>query len=75
MFKNTAFEIEKLNWNPRKAVNMSYMFADSMFNGDINSWDVSNVEEMQGMFANNISFNKPLSNWNTKKCNDMSYMF
>jgi hypothetical protein len=29
---------------------MDYMFANSIFNGDISSWDVSNVINMQYMF-------------------------
>ena len=33
------------------------MFNDSKFNGDISSWDVSNVENMRYMF-----FNSPLQN-------------
>ena len=29
---------------------MSYLFEDSDFNGDISKWDVSNVTDMEGMF-------------------------
>ena len=29
---------------------MSYLFADSDFNGDISKWDVSNVRNMKAMF-------------------------
>ena len=31
---------------------MSEVFYYSRFNGDISEWDVSNVEDMHGMFAN-----------------------
>ena len=30
--------------------NMSELFVDSIFNGDISKWDVSHVEDMWGMF-------------------------
>ena len=29
---------------------MLYMFYESEFNGDISNWDVSNVNNMRGMF-------------------------
>ena len=31
---------------------MSYMFANNKFNGNISKWDVSNVTNMSDMFAN-----------------------
>ena len=30
--------------------NMSYLFANTDFNGNISDWDVSNVKDMSGMF-------------------------
>ena len=33
-----------------KITNMSQLFLDSKFNGDISEWDVSNVENMGFMF-------------------------
>ena len=43
--------------------------------GEINNWDVSNVEYMTGMFANASSFNQPLNNWNVSKVTNMGGMF
>ena len=43
-------------------IDMSYLFADSDFNGDISKWDVSNVENMQGMFSRS-TFNGDISDW------------
>ena len=43
--------------------------------GEINNWDVSNVEYMSGMFANASSFNQPLNNWNVSKVTNMGGMF
>ena len=36
----------------------------SSFNGDLSSWDVSNVTSMVRMFAQASSFNGDLSSWN-----------
>ena len=40
--------------------------------GEINNWDVSNVEYMSGMFANASSFNQPLNNWNVSKVTNIA---
>jgi surface protein len=46
---------------------MSGMFWENpKFNGDISSWDVSNVDNMSCMFFNAKSFKKDLSMWNVK---------
>ena len=42
------------------------MFAYSKFNGDISSWNVSNVEDMWGMFYRS-KFNQDISNWKINK--------
>ena len=43
---------------------MSYLFSGSKFNGDISEWDVSNVDNMRGMFLDS-KFNGDISKWNT----------
>ena len=53
---------------------MSYLFWESLFNGDISKWNVSNVEYMPNMF-NNSSFNKPIRDWNTPNVESMLGMF
>jgi hypothetical protein len=45
--------------------NDKYMEID--FNENINVWDVSNVENMEGMFEGCFKFNKPLDKWNVSK--------
>lgn len=60
---------------PTYVKNTSGMFNSAVFNDDINMWDVSNVENMKGMFAYNSSFNKPLNLWNVRNVKDMKEMF
>ena len=54
---------------------MSRIFAFSAFCGNISKWDVSNVTNMQWMFASASAFNQPIDNWDVSGVNDMSYMF
>jgi surface protein len=55
---------------------MSYMFAlATLFNGNINSWDVSTVTNMNGTFAGATSFNSNLNSWNVSNVTEMSSMF
>ncbi len=48
------------------------MFMDAyMFNQPLNSWNVSNVKNMRGMFHGASSFNQPLDRWDTSNVIDM----
>lgn len=53
---------------------MSEMFGDSRFNGDISKWDVSNVTDMTQMFCWS-DFNGDISKWDVSNVTDMSKMF
>ena len=53
---------------------MSYLFADSDFNGDISKWDVSNVTDMEGMFDSS-KFNGDISKWNVSNVIHKLYIF
>ena len=53
---------------------MSGLFADTSFDGDISGWDVSNVTDMAGMFGS-ASFNGDISGWDVSNVTDMSGMF
>lgn len=57
-----------------KVSDMSGIFADSKFNGDISKWDVSNAIDMSELFARS-AFNGDISNWNVSNVRDMSRMF
>lgn len=53
---------------------MSALFYNKNFNGNISEWDVSNVVSMYSMFKCS-KFNGDISGWQTGKVKDMSYMF
>lgn len=46
----------------------------SMFNGDISRWDVSNVEDMFGLFSHS-RFNGDISKWDVSNVTSMRSMF
>ena len=54
---------------------LSYLFGDSKFNGDISKWDVSKVEIMEGMFYNCYKFNGDISNWDVHNVTNMDKIF
>ena len=57
-----------------KITDMSDMFSESKFNGDISNWNVSSVRDMGFMFWNS-EFNRDISNWNVSSLMNMNGMF
>ena len=53
---------------------MSELFKNSPFNGDISRWNVANVTNMSEMFMHS-DFNGDISKWNTSKVKTMNWMF
>jgi surface protein len=62
-------------WNVSSVTNVSRMFDRSSFNGNIISWDVSNVTRMDWMFFSNTSFNQNIGGWDVSSVTNMSRMF
>ena len=56
---------------------MSGLFRQSIFDGDITNWDVSNVKDMSFMFeyADFTGKNSDLSQWDVSNVDLMNYMF
>ena len=57
-----------------KITNLSYLFYNSHFNGDISQWDVSNVQTMENMFCDSY-FNGDISEWDVSSVRSMKRMF
>lgn len=53
---------------------MSWLFFQLQFNGDISKWDTSNVVNMEGMFYE-TEFNNDISKWNVSRVKNMESMF
>ena len=57
-----------------RVTDMSELFMNSAFNGDISQWNVSNVRDMERMFSHSI-FKGDLSKWDVSNVRNMSGMF
>jgi len=62
---------------PSTILYLGYTFAliDQSSIQNLDSWDVSNVTNMQGLFYFASSFNQDISGWDVSNVTDMSYMF
>ena len=53
---------------------MSWIFAESKFNGDISKWNTSKVKNMECMFHGSV-FNGDISRWDVSNVENMYRMF
>jgi len=72
--KSNGIECSLNHIDISKVPNISYLFQDSAFNGDISEWDTSNVKDMHGMFFHS-RFNGDISKWDVSKVENMKFMF
>jgi surface protein len=72
---NYTFGDSTYNVFTGQVITMSQLFDHTVFNSNINYWDVSNVTSMYQTFYNADAFNQPLNNWDVSSVASMSAMF
>jgi len=56
--------------------NLGYCFAGCVkFNGEMNHWDMSNINNLVGFLSGASSFNQPLNNWDVSNVTSMRVLF
>lgn len=75
LFRSTEHLLCMKRLNTRGIRSMVGLFCASDFNGEINTWDVSTVENMNEMFKSTTSFNQSLGNWDVSRVKKMNGMF
>jgi len=56
--------------------NMGSLFEGAtIFNQNLNDWNVSNVEDVSGLFMNARNFDNPIWKWKLSQCRNFTNMF
>jgi len=75
-FSSNVFNESVANWLlPTNMNSFQGMLGSQFNNSSINTWDVSNVTSMDGLFISCSSLNQPLTNWNVSNVQSMTQMF
>ncbi len=62
--------------NMSLVTSMKEMFLNaSNFDGDVTTWDVSNIRNMDGIFREALAFNQPIGNWNVRLVENLNAIF
>ena len=75
-FYSKNYPEDSLNWLDVSGItDMSYLFKETVYNGDISKWDTSNVINMEGLFNYAYKFNTSIDDWDVSNVTNMCCMF
>ena len=79
-FYSLKYPKDSLNWlDVSRITDMSNLFEETKYNGNISKWDVSHVTDMSymflGLYYDLTPFNKDISKWDVSSVTNMQGMF